>query len=547
MNNASSIGGLDPSSPRPAPARPIERHVTVALVLWLSAAVLLTLATQLAARGRHFDFNESAHAAMTAHAFLEHGIAALRGVPIRNHSPLGREPDVYIHWPPLFPITLSLAFRVFGESEATAHTLMLVVLLASALALYALVRACGGHLAGLVAAFALLLMPVTLAYGAQVWRLPPAILAMVVALLAFVRATAGTQVHRGWAAVGVATFVLAAWTSWEPLLAGAGLLGTALRRRRRAELTVALLYCGAGTLAFVAVMILYLSTSPHLLGEIWSTLLYRAGLAPYAPGRLGVHTLVHQQEYTKIPHLGLLEVLRTFASRSEEMVGQLGIVALGWLLLRLWSGRHRGLDERVTVVLAGLLAPWVLWSAIMWNFAFAHPFHMALAVPAVATALGLGAAGLIDVAARVRDRAARRALHSLLLIVLPLVMLLPVNRGGILTWVPPRQREHWTIAYARQIKAATEPGAVVLSPTLAEEAPVYYSERHVIRGVVNDALVDEVVPRLSEVFPGAPVYLALRPGSLEGFPSAVRRYPVLKQSEHLVLLAVPATSTPSVR
>src|SRR2546426_5404598 len=81
----------------------IKPRVPFLLVFWLSVAALLTLIGHLTVLGRPFDNPGawvSAHFSTMARSFVEHGIVALGGVPIQNNSPLGLEPDAYIHWPP---------------------------------------------------------------------------------------------------------------------------------------------------------------------------------------------------------------------------------------------------------------------------------------------------------------------------------------------------------------------------------------------------------------------------------------------------------------
>src|SRR5687767_12460629 len=77
------------------------------LIFWSCVAVLLTISAHLIMLPRPFDYHHdwvSAHFSTMARSFAEHGVIALRGVPIQNNPPLGLEPDVYLHWPPLFPI-----------------------------------------------------------------------------------------------------------------------------------------------------------------------------------------------------------------------------------------------------------------------------------------------------------------------------------------------------------------------------------------------------------------------------------------------------------
>jgi hypothetical protein len=94
------------------------------------------------------------------------------------------------------------------------------------------------------------------------------------------------------------------------------------------------------------------------------------------------------------------------------------------------------------------------------------------------------------------------------------------------------------VSFGRAISEATEPGSVVMVRT-PSIVPVYYSRRHVIRGIQADDVVDRLKGRISEEFPGAPVYLALRPHrDIEEFPRSLQRLPLVTRSQDLVLLAV---------
>src|SRR5690242_11259203 len=112
--------------------RVVKPNTRALLVFWMTVTVILTLTSHLVSFGRVFDYRHdwiSAHFSTIARSFTDYGVISLRGALIQNNSPLGLDPDVYIHWPPLFPIILSFAFRAFGESESVAHGMMLLILL----------------------------------------------------------------------------------------------------------------------------------------------------------------------------------------------------------------------------------------------------------------------------------------------------------------------------------------------------------------------------------------------------------------------------------
>ena len=531
----------------------VEPRTTFLLMFWLSIAVLLTVIGHLAVLDRPFDYSyawASAHFSTMARAFVEHGVVALGGVPIQNNSPLGLEPDTYIHFPPLFPIVLSGILRIFGESESAAHGLMLVVLLANALALYALVEACCDRRAGLLAALTSLVMPVTLSRGHVVLPLNMAILGMLLALLGFIKATGDARrIHRGWAGFGGVSLGLAILTSWEPLLVCPGLLVAAIWHRRQSQIRLALLYSGIAVSVFGGVMIVYLFSSPHLTGNLWQVLLFRTGLVNFSPGPLRVHTVFHELNYSTTAHSSLTHLLWRYFNRLKAM-GPLPIVAVGGILVTALTRRHSINDSRLTHLFAGLMAPWLLWFVFMANHAFVHDYQMLLAVPPGAAALGVGVVALINLANRIGKGSTRAATRLVTLVVLPMAMLIPMTREIKLKYqldgrVSIDKRAAVGITFAHDIKNNTEPGAVVIVPD-DSMVPVYYSERHIIRGVYKESLLEDVVRRVPEIFPQSEAYLALRPADLHEFPRSLGEYPAIAQTEHLVLLALPKGNTTGI-
>ena len=536
--------GLTAPAPRArVSSRNSSRKLSADLLLtgWLLVAVVFTLAAYLPAIGRPFDHPHawvSAHFATIARSFLNHGIVELGGVPIQNNPPLGAMPDVYLHWPPLFGYVLAGAFGLFGESEAVATLLMLVILLGTCVTLGTLVARCGGSRAGIVAALSFLAMPVTVLYGRMVAHLHLAIFAMLVALLGFLEATrAETRLARPWAIAGATALVVAVWASWEPVLVCPGLLVVALWRRRRVEVRLALWYSAAAALGVASVITLYTLSAPVAVAELWHTLLYRTGLAPYAAPHFDPHTLFQLDDYARRPPRAA--ALWLLAARME-LVGQLPVLALGLTLARIvWTGRRRQRPERSVLLLGGLLAPWGLWCVGMFNHVALHEYEVALAAPVLAAAVGLVVARMLETSrgtARTSDPEAGRAAETALALLLPAVLLLsmiPAARQS-----GSQESARTLIAYARAVAAGTPPGSVVLTPSNSM-LPVYYSQRHVIRGVAGDALVERVEAELKALFPDVPAFLALPPAEHSAFERALARYPVVRSSPDLTLLAIP--------
>ena len=518
----------------------IEKRASSPLIFWLLAAVLLTIAGHPALWRHPFVYPHawtSAHFATLARSFAEHGVVALGGVPIQNNAPLGIDPDASLHWPPLFPIVLSLGFQLFGEAEAVAHGLMLAVLMANAVVLYALVKACAGREAGLFAAFAFLVLPVTAKYGHLVIPEHPAILGTLLALLAFIKATGEAPLSRVWATFGAMSLMFATWTAWEPLLASPGVLIAAMWNRSRAQVRLALFYLCAGAGAFVIVIGIYVLQRPDLWTDLWRTIVFRTGVSDFQPTRSHVHTIVNDALYSRFSMPSWRIVLHTLVSRLE-LIGQAGTVAIGTTLVIAWVRRGKS-DDRgsARLMFGGLLAMWGLWFALMLNHAYIHDMIMLLAAPAAAAALGLCGKLLIDLSDGAREASTRRAVRWGALVVLPAVLLLTLPITIVERFLGVKRGDP-DVSFARAINEATDPGAVIMVRT-PSMVPLYYSKRHLLRGVLGDHVVDSVENRMSEEFPGAQAYLALRPlRDIEDFPNALQRLRLVKQSRDLILLAV---------
>jgi 4-amino-4-deoxy-L-arabinose transferase-like glycosyltransferase len=371
--------------------RVVDERAPLLLTFWVLAAVVLTVVGHPALWRHAFAYSHawaSANFAIVARSFAEHGVIALGGIPIQNNDPLGAYPDVYLHWPPLFPVVLSLAFRAFGETEAVAHGLMLVVLLANVVAMYALVKAWAGREAGLLAAFALLMFPVTAKYGHLVIPEYPAILATLLALLAFIRATEGGSLNRAWASLGTICLMLAIGAAWQPLMMSPGLLIAAIWNRSRVQVRLALWYLFAAGAALVIVLGVYLLQWPDLWSDLVRTILYRTGITDFEPTRSHVHTIVNDALYARWSTPSWRVVLYTYVGRLD-LIGEVATIAIGTALALIWG--RRGQDDRgsARLVLGGLLAMWVLWFGVMVNHAYQHDMLMLLAAPAAAAAVGL--------------------------------------------------------------------------------------------------------------------------------------------------------------
>jgi len=110
----------------------------------IAAAALALIA--LYARLLHLSFDgdyqgwASASCMTMAHSFNQLGALHLHFVPVQNNLPLGSDPDVYLHWPPLFPLLLSVVTRVLGDHESSGRLFALTITLATTCVVMAIAR-----------------------------------------------------------------------------------------------------------------------------------------------------------------------------------------------------------------------------------------------------------------------------------------------------------------------------------------------------------------------------------------------------------------------
>ena len=235
----------DPLMEQPDRSARWYKWLSRAAILCLALTSLVILFDSMSALPQRFDYAHgwvSAHFATSARTFAEHGVFALHAIPIVNNPPFGVAPEAYIHWPPLFSIALAWLYAAFGESETTSHGPMLFVNFVNAALLAVLAKKLWGSAAAIVAALAWLSMPVVVTYAHLIWNLPLALSFLLLALIAFQQATAGSALTSRWAIAGCIAMSMAVGTSWEPIMACPGLLAAAWWNGRRYERNLAIAY-----------------------------------------------------------------------------------------------------------------------------------------------------------------------------------------------------------------------------------------------------------------------------------------------------------------
>lgn len=235
-------------------------------------------------------------------------------------------------------------------------------------------------------------------------------------------------------------------------------------------------------------------------------------------------------------------------------LGLLGLGATAWVILTGLEARACRKGSALVFAFCGLLAPWLLWCALMPNHVANHDFEMLIAAPAVAMSLAWGGKEALHALTRSAAQA-RLGLRGLVfLLIVPVLMLEPLgevlwnnlewHRGmgwrGLLPSVklPPEfVQSDPSMRFANEIREASAPDAIILTPG-GSMVPVYYSRRHFIRAITDDDLLDRTIPRAAAAFPGSPLYLALRVSERPKFPKALARYPALRVTPNLILLAL---------
>jgi 4-amino-4-deoxy-L-arabinose transferase-like glycosyltransferase len=498
--------------------------IRTSTTFWVAVAAILTLVYWMAIFNDRFETEPhawaTAHVALLARSFNQFGILHLHGVPIQNNPPLGLQPDRYIHWPPLYPIVLSLAFRTFGESEGVVHGLAMLVTVAYLLAFWHLVRYCFDPEVAMLSMFGLLTLPTFGQYATLGWTPNSVMGAACGALYCFLR---GTETRLDWKWVSAGAGILAAGICclWEAAPLGFVLLGAAFFARSRTRRTAAAVYAAVSLITVATVLALLVSSSPELRDDLWATVRYRMG-QPYHAIRIPLHAMADAAISTR--HLALGPwILNLIDVWGRLLGGALGLVASTGVVF--WTWENRSNRPNAFFAVGGLLGLVLVWILLFPNHVFIHDYETLIAAPLFAVGLGF----VLQLGS---DRLPG-PLRWLTVLVVPLILIVPLSRHTLQGFVKPDSAG--LLAYARDIEEATSASAVVLSP-IDSMVPVYYSHRHLIRSVVDDGALKLVIGQAEAVFPGNDIYLAIPRYFESHFPCASSRFPLVKSTRDLLLL-----------
>jgi hypothetical protein len=473
----------------------------------------------------------SAHFAVIAKAFNTFGLVDLGFVPVQNNPPLTTSPDAYLHWPPLYPIVLAWVFRAFGDGVIVHHLSSVLLVFGSAALVWRSFAAWPDKAAAGIAVLTFLAAPMIIGYGFSGIHLH---LALLLTLLALVLFAANTGPLTGSAersralmlgAGGLAYFA-AVLTSWEPLLA-APAFGVFAWMDRRRQTVLALVFFGcAAILALLAIVWLYGSQYPHFLDRLWHRGLLRAGLSVALPPP--DYTPHDWQDLAgNNPTHPWLPYLRKVLGRLR-LLGLLGLAGLagGLLCLRFWSS----LPRPTLAIYLGSFSMFVLWATLMRNHMGIHEYEMLIAVPAAASGAGLVWCQYFRPDASAREQGPhrlvlagsgrQRAIACLLAPVLAILSCL-----SFVHEVATSRPYSDMIALADLANEVLPQNAILVTPH-TDMVFVYYSQRHVVRTIESEEVLDHERRGLAALCSDCPLYLAASNLDRTDFPSYQKRGPL---------------------
>jgi 4-amino-4-deoxy-L-arabinose transferase-like glycosyltransferase len=521
-----------------------------AAALWLAIAALALVA--LYARLLHVSFDgdyqgwASASCMTMAHSFNQLGAFHLHFVPIQNNLPLGSDPDVYLHWPPLFPLLLSIVTRILGDHESSGRLFALTITLATTCVVTAIARRLYETRIALLAGFFFLTARATYEGGRAILHQPLAMFfgcatVFLFLLAADIPTTAAPQSasrKRLFAIAGLFATTCTVLTAWDPIFIPFGLLLASLYLRRRDAIRLAGLYLLADVLTFVAVQTDYILAYPALFRNQFATIAFRAGLKFNVESSTRLHTIVDSVHYTT----SQLSFIGTYSHALRWLFEGFGTFTLlaPFLFLAFWLQGNRRQNTSAVYLLGGLGLPWLLFYAAMRNYVSIHPFALVLGAPFLAITSGFVLDRIWDRlhSATIADNN-RRHLLRVMVVIFPLLILYPLFmavRNAKIPFEVPQYQDLSPI-----IQRNTTPNAVTLS-SAQSAVPIYYSDRHIVRGIVTPELLQLAIPQARAAFPGSPIFFALQDTpdiDRASFTTALQQFTLIAHQGDSTLYAIP--------
>jgi Dolichyl-phosphate-mannose-protein mannosyltransferase len=535
LNPAEILPESSASSSKPGP-----RGLLKPAAIWFAVAILAIII--LYARLLHLSFDgdyqgwASASCMTMAHSFNQLGALHTHFVPIQNNLPLGSDPDVYLHWPPLFPLLLSFFTRIFGDHESSGRLLALLITLATTCVVVATARRLYSTQTALLAGFFFLTARATFEGGRAVLHQPLAMFfgsATVLLFLLAIDAQLPATRRRLFAALGLLATICSMLSAWDPAFIPLGLLVSSIYLRRRNGTRLAALYLFAGVVTFIAVQADYILAYPQLFKNQFATIAYRAGLNFNASSSIRLHTIVDQVHYISgtLSFLGIISHIFKWMFWSFDTFSLLA----AFLFLASWlQSNNRRQNTAAVYILGGLCLPWLLFYLIMRNYVAIHPFALVLAAPFLAIASGY----ILDRIWNVLNSPNGNYSQYLrvMILILPLITIYPLFTNIRDAKIPNESPQFQDLSAI--IGRNTPPNAITLSP--AESAvPVYYSNRHVVRGIATPDLLRLAIPQAHADFPGSPLFFALRDADSAYFTGTLPQLTLIARQGDSTLYAIP--------
>ena len=489
----------------------------------------------------------SAHIATIAQAFASHGIVGLGGMPVENFDPLTTQPDNYLHWPPFLYYVLSLVQLAFPDSIRAMHLFMAIVAIGNACVVWAIASLFFSQRAAIVCGCAFLLMPATLRYGLLLLPANLAISGLLLALLFALRYVQGADGGRGRPldlGLSALAFFVGCFTSWEPFLALPGLLLAYVLCRRVEVLKACLCWGIAATAAGATTLTIYAWSDPTFFADLWSIFTFRLGLTHYLPLSTRVHAVEGQLEAIQSLNVfsSALFFFDTYVVRTQQFCGSLGIVGL--FALFAVTRRRRTSSESFAVFVLPLCTFWLGWAAIMQGHYIIHEYQMILATPLIALGIGCLYSLLEEALLSLQDSWLRDAMALLTNLALPFALIfLGVSAAAVTVRGDP---ENWQLAeFGRRIKAEVPADAMVVTSEMSM-VQTWYAQRHIIRGVPDEAFLKGRLAMMQDICPGCSLYLALRRQNAEKFRGMIDRLqPVFEDDNVIIRKFSPAGHDPA--
>jgi hypothetical protein len=213
------------------------------------------------------------------------------------------------------------------------------------------------------------------------------------------------------------------------------------------------------------------------------------------------------------------------------------VLLAAFLFLAFWLQSSRRQNVAAVYIIGGLCLPWLLFYILMRNYVAIHPFALVLGAPFLAIAGGFVLDRIWELLNTTdTTRSGRNYLLQVMIVVLPLLTLYPllVNvRDAKIPYEPPQFQ-----TLSALIQNNTPPNAVTLSAT-ESAVPIYYSNRHIVRGIETPNLLHLAIPQARTDFPGSPLFFAVQDIDRPAFSDTLQQFAIVAKQGDSTLYTIP--------